>query len=238
MKTMPLLVVMPLILSGLLLQGCATQTIQSSGAKNVNANSNLSTEEKGIREQGSWFTASDAQGCLAGGVVGGVIGAVIGGDHRNSTAAIGAGVGCAIGIGANKIFQSIRKSFAKKEEVKQELLTQVRNENEKARLYITNANKVIDADLNKIAAIEQDLGRKTISLEKAKQEMQQIDNNIAVMGKTLSGMKSREAQIRAAATKSPSPELDGEIVQYKEQITTYENELNRLVEKRVMTKVS
>lgn len=247
MKTTRLIVVIPMVFCGLsILQGCATQptqsgggvsTAQSPGAAGTNTDSNLSAEEKGIREQSSWFTVSDAQGCVAGGVIGGVIGALAGGNQRGTTTAIGAGVGCAVGIGANKIIQSMRKTFASEEVIKQELITQAQEDNEKARQYITGANKVIAADLNKISAIQKDLKRRKISLEQAKQELRQVDDNMAVMNKTLTGMKSHETQLREAATKSPSPELNREIAQYQGQISAYDSELSRLVERRNMTKV-
>ena len=248
MKTTRLLVVIPVVFCGLsILQGCATQpthsgsgisTTQSPGVVAPSTDSNLSTEEKRIRDQGSWFTVSNAQGCVAGGVVGGVIGAVLGGQNNRGTgAAVGAGTGCLMGIGVNTIFQSMRKTLASEEEIKQELIAQAKEENEKTRLYITDANRVIAADLNKIAAIQKDLTRKKISLNQAKQEIQQVDANIAVMNKTLTGMKSHETQLREAAIKSPSLELDREIAQYQGQISAYDSELSRLVERRNMTKV-
>lgn len=247
MKTTWLIIVIPVVFCGLsALQGCATQptqpesgasTPQSPGATDLNADSNLSAEEQEIREQSSWFTASDAQGCAAGGVIGGTIGALAGGDERGIGAAIGLVLGCGVGIVVNKIFQSTRETFANQEDAKQELINKAKEENEKARQYIIAANQVIAADLNQVAAVEKILEMRQISLEQAKEELRRVDNNMVVMNKTLTGMKSREAQLREAAAKSPFPELDGEIIQYNGQITAYESELNRLVEKRVMTKI-
>ncbi len=180
------------------------------------------------------------EACATGAMVGVIGGWVSGGsDNRSERVAIGAAAGCIAAMGANYWLQGERQQAAYKEEDMNQMLATIKEENQKLSGLVTSSKAVIAEDRKKIGQIDSAYQSKQISLEEAKRQMAEVDDNKAHLEMTLANLEKRKQswntlgnEVRASQSTSASNTIDIEIASLENKITVLKSELGFLEQAR------
>src|SRR5215470_13100244 len=144
----------------------------SYNSSSSGSNTNLTSDEKLLREQSDSFVQDNvfggaATGAVVGCLLGGVLGALLGG--RASSAAIGCGAGAAGGAIVGGVDGYMNAKAAQNQSNKilmtRSVTADIRKENGKLETAVQTAQRVVDADQKKLDQIKADLAAKTITIE-------------------------------------------------------------------------
>jgi len=195
-----------------------------------------------LRSESAVFNKSGLQACLITGGATAVLTYLLKKDEGAAIAA--AVVGCGVGIGANYYLQQRRKEYANDEQRLEQMIADVRADNERLGRIITSAEEVIDEDQKKIDSIDRDYKNKQITMEQAQQEMQSVDDNREFLEQTLANLKKREAdwleiaeEERGSQSEADMAGMDQEIGQLQNQIAALESDLEILVNRRSVSPI-
>ena len=198
--------------------------------------------EQQLRSESAVFNKSGLQACLITGGATAVLTYLLKKDEGAAIAA--AVVGCGVGIGANYYLQQRRKEYANDEQRLEQMIADVRADNERLGRIITSAEEVIDEDQKKIDSIDRDYKNKQITMEQAQQQMQSVDDNREFLEQTLTNLKKREAdwleiaeEERGSQSEADMAGMDQEIGQLQNQIAALESDLEILVNRRSVSPI-
>jgi len=198
--------------------------------------------EQQLRAESAVFNKSGLQACLITGGATAVLTYLIKKDEGAAIAA--AIVGCGVGIGANYYLQQRRKQYANDEQRLEQMIADVRADNERLGRIIKSAEEVIDEDQKKIDSIDRDYKNKQITMEQAQQKMQSVDDNREFLEQTLANLKKREAnwleiveEERGSQSTTDMAGMDQEIGQLQNQIAALESDLEILVNRRSVSPI-
>lgn len=218
----------------LLVSGCA-QTQHSSGRP-------YTPEEQRLRQQADVYNQTVLEGCVAG-IGTGALAGYLAGRSLTSTA-IGVGAGAAIGCGAGWYIAKLQEGHADKEQQLDAMITDVRADNERVAGLVGSARQVIAKDKAKIDQIDRDLASGKISMESARSEMANVDDNQRYLESTLANVKLRQNEWKEVANESRKKanpqkiaEINREMKKLETQIALLESELDTLVERRTVSRV-
>lgn len=199
--------------------------------------SNSTPAEQKLRAESSPFNRSGVQACL---VTGGGMGVLTYMWKKDAKLAMAAALaGCGVGIGANHYLQERRKQYADDEQRLNQMIADVKADNERLTRVIQSAEEVIGEDKKRMDEIDQAYKQKQISIDDAQQEMQAVDDNRAFLEQTLANLKKREAEwikVADSEREKQSPTdmaaMDREINELQSQIASLESDLEILVNRR------
>jgi hypothetical protein len=222
------------VVAGSLLAACNTKSIMPQ--------SSATPAEQQLRSESKVFNRSGMEACLIAGGASALLMYLI---EKDSQKVITAGVvGCGVGVGANYYLQQRRQQYANDEQRLQQMIADVRADNERLGRIIQSAEEVVSEDQKKIEDIERAYQQKQITMEQARREMQSVDDNQAYLEQTLANLKKREAewlQVAEAERAHQSPAdmaaMDQEIDQLQDQIASLESDLEILVNRRSVSPI-
>jgi len=190
----------------------------------------------------SWYVnTSYLEACGVGIVAGGVIGAISGddSDERKKRALVGAGAGCVLAMGANWWLQGQRESAAYQEQDMKQALATIKEDNKKLSGLVRSSKAVVAEDKRKIRQIDKAYRNKTISLQDARAQMAEVDDNEAHLKKTLANLEERRnnwkqlgGKLRASQSQSDVREMDNQIASLEKKIGVLKGELSSLEQTR------
>lgn len=216
--------------SALILTGCA-----STGSKEVEADSRLTNGDSA-----KFFSKSGYQAC-AGGALVGVLGCAVSNSSNKAGCAIAAGiVACGVAMGANYYYDDRRSKYSNTTQRLQAMSDDVKTDTQKVAMRTETLQQVINEDEQTLASIKQDIKTKQIDETKAKNEIAQIDENIAVMRKEVANMQTKATEYKktAALERKDGADaeelaaLDEEIKQMNLKIASLNTEVNELYAQR------
>lgn len=194
-----------------------------------------------MRNDSEFINQSYLEACgvgIAGGVL---IGYLTGGDSdaRKKNMLVGAGVGCVAAMGANYWLQGERKQAAYKEADMQQMLSTLQDENRKLSSLVNSSRDVVAEDRRKIQQIDSAYRSKQISLDEAKRQMAEVDENQAHLEKTLANLEERKrgwdklsSEVRSKQSSADTRAMDAEIVSLERKISVLKAELSSLEDTR------
>ncbi|MCB1859570.1 MAG: peptidoglycan-binding protein [Gammaproteobacteria bacterium] len=194
-----------------------------------------------MKSDSMFFNQSYLEACGVGLLGGAVIGYISGDDskEREKNMMVGAGVGCVAAMGANYWLQGQREQAAYKEADMKQMLATLKDENRKLSSLVNSSKEVVAEDRRKIQQIDDAYRKKQISLEEAKIQMAEIDDNKAHLEKTLANLEERKKnwdtlgnKVRANQSSADSKAMDTEIASLERKITTLKSELDALEQTR------
>ena len=195
-----------------------------------------------LRAESAVFNKSGLQACLITGGATAVLTYLIKKDEGAAIAA--AIVGCGVGIGANYYLQQRRQQYASDEQRLEQMIADVRADNERLGRIIKSAEEVVSEDKKKIDSIDRAYKQKQITMEQARQQMQSVDDNREYLEQTLANLKKREADWleiaeaeRGNQSKADMAGMDQEIDQLQNQIASLESDLEILVNRRSVSPI-
>ena len=199
----------------------------------------LTPAEQRVRDQGSDFNRTIGEGAALGALVGAAIGAAAGGGKWQNIVA-GAGAGAVAGGAGGYYYANKKERYFNEEERLDAILVDMRADNQKLEALVADAHTMITADNAAIDQTEHDLAAKRISLAQARKRMAAVDDNRAVLEKTIGGLKERRdewrrtaAEARRDAGASPKvAEMEREIGTLETQVTRLQRELDQLTTRR------
>lgn len=195
-----------------------------------------------LRSQSAVFNRSGLQACLIGGGATGLIMYVVEKDKMKAIAA--AVVGCGVGVGANYYLQQRRQQYANNEQRLEQMIVDVRADNQRLGRIIQSAEEVVSEDQRKIDEIDRAYKQKQMTLEQARQEMKSVDDNREYLEQTLANLKRREAEWvevaeaeRSNQSKAQMAKMDREIDKLQDHIASLESDLEILVNRRSVSPI-
>jgi len=225
-----------ILIASLTVMLSACQTLMPRGS------TTLSPEEERMRRQANTFNDTVIEGALIGAALVGVLTYMVTGDQDKAMR--GAAAGAVIGAGAGHYMASKQQQYTNEEERLDSMIADVRSDNAKLARLNDSARDVIEADLAKIEAIDQQLAAGKISLETARREISTVDENRAYLRTTLANLKTRReewervsARVRRSGDYRGAEQLDREIVKLEGQISSLQSELDNLSERRRISRV-
>jgi len=207
-----------------------------------NTPSSATPAEQQLRSNSAVFNRSGLQACLISGGATGLLTYLVKKDKGAAIAA--AVVGCGVGIGANYYLQQRRNQYADDEQRLEQMIADVRADNERLGGIIKSAEEVVSEDQKKIDSIDREYKKKQITMEQARQKMQSVDDNREYLEQTLANLKKREADWlevaeaeRGNQSKADMAGMDQEIDQLQNQIAALESDLEILVNRRSVSPI-
>ena len=214
----------------------------SIAACNTMQTRNYSSASQQMRSDSTYANQSYWEACAYGALGGVLIGAVTAddSDERKGHMLVGAGAGCVLAMGANYWLQGQRQQAVYQEEDMNQMLATLREENQKLGSLVNSSRAVVAEDRRKIKQIDAAYRRKQISLEEAKRQMAEVDDNRAHLEKTLANLEERKANwdqlgSKLRSSRSSASEvkaIDGEIASLERKIRVLKNELSSLEQTR------
>lgn len=203
---------------------------------------NYSSASQQMRSDSSFFNSSYLEACGVGILTGVIIGAATGDDSedRKKKMLVGAGAGCVLAMGANYWLQGQRQQAAYAEEDMQQMLANLKEENRKLSGLVNSSKAVVAEDRRKIQQIDTAYRKKQISLDEAKRQMAEVDDNREHLEKTLANLEERKknwselgSKVRASQPGGADAKaIDGEIASLEKKIKVLKTELSSLEQTR------
>lgn len=228
-----------LLAASLLLAGCA-----SSGGLDPN-DPTLTPDERRLalqaRDYNRTVAASAAVGCAAGVGTARAVGATGGGLGWGDL--IACGVGAAAGWAAGDYVADKKNTYQDENVAIRSMIADAQTENRKLAEAISSADAVIAADTQKIEQVKQRLAAGEIDAQQAETELASVDRNANFLRSQIQSMKKRETQWRSVASEvaADNPEggraIEAEAEKLREQIAYLEQEVDTLVERRIVSRV-
>ena len=215
---------------------------RTENPQNSNPMSNATPAEQQLRSESEFFNRTGWQACAISG--GGVGLAVLLITKDKGKALASAVVACGVGMGANYYLQQRRQQYSNKEQRLEQMIADVRADNQRLSRVIQSADEVITEDKKRIDEIDKAYKQKQMTMDQAHQEMQSVDNNRAYLEQTLANLKKREAEWiqvadaeRDKQSKADMAAIDREINQLQKQIASLESDLEILVNRRSVSPI-
>ncbi|MFZ1414666.1 MAG: hypothetical protein WAS73_08835 [Defluviicoccus sp.] len=199
----------------------------------------LTPAEQRVRDQANDFNRTVGEGAVLGALLGAAIGAAAGGGKWQNVVA-GAGAGAVAGGAGGYYYADKKEGYFNEEERLDAILGDMRADNQKLETLVADARTVITADNATIDQVERDLAAKRISVAQARRRLAAVDDNRAVLEKTITGLKERRDSWRHAADEARRDagarpkvaEMEGEIRTLETQVSRLERELDQLTTRR------
>lgn len=224
-----------LSLSGaLILSGCA-----STGSSFLSDDSSADPR----LTQGSdaqFFSKSGFQACAAGASVA-VLACMVSNSSNKAGCAIAAGVAaCGVAMGGNYYLDQRRSQYSNTNERLQVMTTDVQEDTQRIVARTETAYAVISDDKKRLAEMEQQQAVNALNAEEAKKELQQIDQNIAVLNRDLDNMNKKVGEYQKVATQERADgadtaamaQVDAEIAKMERQVSALHSEVESLYDQR------
>jgi uncharacterized protein YcfJ len=197
---------------------------------------NMTADEKLLHEQSDSFVEENviggaATGAIIGAIAGALLGAAIGGDAES------AGYGAAAGLGAGAIVGGVDGYLQAKQaqEGANEVLMarsvaeDVRKDNQKLAAVLQTTTRVVEAEKQKLARLQEQVASNQITLDEARDKAASVRENSEVIEDVLSDAREqRDKYIDARNQLVYSAELDGEINRLNSEIAELERQLASL----------
>lgn len=199
-----------------------------------------------MRSDSMFANQSYLEACGVGVLSGILVGYVAGddSDERKKNMLVGAGVGCVAAMGANYWLQGQRKQASYKEEDMNQMLSTLREDNRKLSGLVNSSKAVVAEDRRRIRQIDSAYRQKQISLEEAKRQMAEVDDNKAHLEKTLANLEERKknwdtlgSRVRENQSSADSRALDTEIASLERKISVLKKELSSLEQTRMVSAI-
>jgi hypothetical protein len=188
-----------------------------------------------------FFSKSAWQSCAVGAGLGG-IGCMLAGGKAGVCIA-SAAVGCGVMMGANYYLDSKRAEYANAEMRLDVYIQDIQQNTYEVQAVTETAKAVLDKNLATLKVLNNQIKKDTLNKRQAKNDLTQIDANIAYLNDKLKRMRkvendwvlisSQEQQSGVNVSK-----LDKQISQLHKQITVLENQINLVTQQRSAVKVS
>lgn len=199
----------------------------------------LTPAEQRVRDQANDFNRTVGEGAVLGALVGAAIGAAAGGGKWQNVVA-GAGAGAVAGGAGGYYYADKKERYFNEEERLDAILVDMRADNSKLESLVADSRTMIANDNATIDQVEKDLAAKRISVTQARNRLSAVDDNRAVLEKTIAGLKGRRDEWRRAADEARrdaggSPkvaEMEREIATLETQVTRLQRELDQLTTRR------
>lgn len=195
-----------------------------------------------LRTESKIFNQSGLQACLITGGASGMLAFIIKRDLR--TALGTAIVACGVGVGSNYYLQQRREQYANSEQRLEQMIADVRADNQRLSRIVQSAEEVIVEDSKTINEVDKAYKQKQLTVAQARKQLQAVDDNRVYLEQTLANLKKREAEWVAVAEderehqlESTMLSMDNEIDQLKNQIASLETDLEILVNRRSVSPI-
>ncbi|MCX8574186.1 MULTISPECIES: hypothetical protein [unclassified Gilliamella] len=225
-----IVVIITLCLS-VVLTGCQSSGWRTKDVDPALTNSNTS----------QFFSKSAWQSCVVGAGFSGLSCILVGGKPGVCLAT--AAVGCGVLMGANYYLDSKRAEYADEEMRIDAYIYDIQQNNMEVQAVTQNAQAVLDKNLATLKVLNSQIENKTLSKRQIKNELKQIDANIAYLTDKLDRMKGIESDwVMLSAREKQSginmSKLDKQINQLHKQIALLEKQINVVSQQRSAVQVS
>ena len=197
---------------------------------------NMTADEKLLHEQSDSFVEENviggaATGAIIGAIAGALLGVAIGGDAES------AGYGAAAGLGAGAIVGGVDGYLQAKEAqeganqvlMARSVAEDVRKDNQKLAAVLQTTTRVVEADKQKLARLQEQVASNQITLDEARDKAASVRENSEVIEDVLSDAREqRDKYIDARNQLVYGAELDGEINRLNSEIAELERQLTSL----------
>ena len=188
-----------------------------------------------------FFSKSAWQSCAVGAGIGGIGCVLLGG--KTGTCLASAAVGCGVLMGANYYLDTKRAEYADAEMRLDAYIQDVQQNTYEVQAVTETAKAVLDKNLATLKTLNKQIKSQTVNQTQAKNELTQIDANIAYLKDKLSRMQKVEKDwVSIAAQEKQSgvnvSKLDKQINQLHKQIAVLEKQVNLVSQQRSAVKVS
>jgi hypothetical protein len=228
--------------ASLVLAGC-----QGGFGTSADSRLNSKTEQYEAQFFGSSGWGACAVGAVGGALVGALAGQVKGKDTETTLkgAAIGAAGGCVTAMGYNYYLEKQRVNNATAEAQINSAINDVKTLNAGISQDIRSAQSVINEDISKLKALNQQIKNKTIEASAARQELAKVDANLKQLKKTRTSMQNQydefvkvSKQLQSDGAKTvKTTSLNKEIAQVKKQISQMDSMIASLTSQRTAIQV-
>jgi hypothetical protein len=191
--------------------------------------------EKQLRDDAEAYNKVVLGGALVGAAAGAAIGAVsclfVDSRDRSSCAVQRAVIGGAVGgiAGAVDGYYTAKKQQATQQKVREiDLVTRdVRADNARLQAFIRSSDTVLAESRTKLTQLNSDVAAKKVSIQQAKAERAQIEQNRDLMQNTLDNMKKsrdvyNQTSAKMPATAAGKRDLDAEMKRLNQEIAVLE----------------
>lgn len=216
----------------LILAGCQS----SGGGSSKNADPALTKSSSA-----QFFSKSAWQSCAVGAGVGGLGCVLLGG--KTGTCIASAAVGCGIAMGANYYLDSKRAEYANSEQRLNVYIQDIQKNSQEVQAVTNTSKSVLDKNLATLSTLDKQIKNDTVNKKQAKQELSQIDANVAYLNDKIKRMKTVESDWRSLSSKERQSgvnvtKLDRQIDDLHKQISALESQVNLVAQQRSAVKVS
>lgn len=227
-----------LLAASLVLAGCATTGLDPDDPSLSPAERRMALQ---ARDYNQTVATSAAVGCAAGLGTARATGATGGGLGWGDL--IACGIGAAAGWAAGDYVADKKNKYQDENVAIRSMIADAQKENRQLAEAITSADQVIAADTQKIDQVKQRLAQGQITAQQAESELASVDRNAKFLRDQIEGMKKRETQWRSVASEvaADNPEgaqaIEAEAEKLRQQIGYLEQEVDSLVERRIVSRV-
>ncbi|MWN90446.1 hypothetical protein GQ597_07010 [Gilliamella sp. Pra-s65] len=226
-----IIVTLALCLS-LVLTGC--QGAGGASSRNVDPALTKSNSAK-------FFSKSAWQSCAIGAGLGG-IGCMLAGG-KTGVCLASAAVGCGVLMGANYYLDSKRAEYADAETRLDVYIQDIQRNTYEVQAVTETAKAVLDKNLATLKVLDNQIKKDTLNKKQARNDLAQIDANIAYLTDKLQSMKKVENDWISISSQEQQSgvrvsKLDQQINQLHKQIAVLENQITLVTKQRSAVKVS
>ncbi|MWP47124.1 hypothetical protein GQ589_06705 [Gilliamella sp. Pas-s27] len=226
-----IIVTLALCLS-LVLTGC--QGAGGASSRNVDPALTKSNSAK-------FFSKSAWQSCAIGAGLGG-IGCMLAGG-KTGVCLASAAVGCGVMMGANYYLDSKRAEYADAETRLDVYIQDIQKNTYEVQAVTETAKAVLDKNLATLKVLDNQIKKDTLNKKQARNDLAQIDANIAYLTDKLQSMKKVENDWISISSQEQQSgvrvsKLDQQINQLHKQIAVLENQITLVTKQRSAVKVS
>jgi septal ring factor EnvC (AmiA/AmiB activator) len=188
-----------------------------------------------------FFSKSAWQSCAIGAGVGGLGCLLLGG--KTATCLASAAVGCGVMMGANYYLDTKRAEYADAEMRLDVYIQDIQQNTYEVQAVTETARAVLDKNLATLNTLNKQIASQSVNKTQARNDLNQIDANIAYLKDKLSNMKKVERDWVSISTKERQSglnvsKLDKQINQLHKQIAMLEKQVNFVSQQRSAVKVS
>lgn len=221
------------ILTGsLLLGGCA-----STGSSMLDTGKTDPRLTQGNDAQ--FFSKSGYQACAVGAGVG-ILTCALSNSSNKAVCAVAAGItACGVAMGANYYLDQRRSEYADTGQRLSKMNSEVQQDTQNVIARTETAQQVINDDQVRIAQIKQAMASKKLNAEKAKTDLAEIDNNIAIMRKDLTNMRNKATEYAKVAQRERQDgagveikQVDASIAKMNQKVAALQKEVDGLYNQR------
>lgn len=187
-----------------------------------------------------FFSTSGYQACaVAAGA--GVLACVLSNAGDKATCAIVAGVAaCGVAMGANYYLDQRRSQYSNTTERLNAMTGEVQKETAKVAERTNTLQRVIADDKQQIASIQKNIKAKTLDKSKAEKDLANIDQNLVLMRRDLTNMKTNvtefekvaQAERASGTSQAEVKKIEAEIAKMNTKVVALQQEVDGLYSQR------